>query len=169
MTPRKQTRESWWILRLWQHADSVSSTERGKWMQSPTSSQETLQLIPAAEGERNPFAPMHSHCVYQPHSKVGPIPRSSWPTKNMNSTGFSFFWGGSLLFCQLFVWAYFCLFCFDFWFGDFLVLFLFLCLLLQKRGRGAQNRVSREVGRIWEALGKWSKYLEKKVKQGASQ
>lgn len=90
-------------------------------------------------GKGNPFTPMHSHCVYQPHSKVGPIPRNSWPTKNMNSTGFSF-WGG-----VTFVLSAFCLgifLSFLFWFliwGFFVFVFVLVFAFAKKRERGTES------------------------------
>lgn len=86
------------------------------------------KLIPAGKG-KNQFSPMEYHGVYQPHSRVDSMARSSWPIQNGLHI---YLWLSErgILFC--FVWRFFaCLFGWLAWFG-FALLFVIItiCVVL---------------------------------------
>ena len=67
-----------------------------------------LQLMPTEKGMQ--FSPLECHWIYQPRSRIGPKPRSCWPTQN-ELHGFLFhfvlfqyflsYWFVVLIFCLL--------------------------------------------------------------------
>lgn len=102
-------------------------------------------------GKENQFLPMECLCVYQPHSRAGPMPRSNWPTESRLQT---------LCFCMcayFLLGFFFCLLRFLFWLSCS-VFFFFFSFWERGQEHESWSQVGREKWMIFEELGEGKEY-----------